>query len=152
MDLDWTSWLPTLAAGSLISLALTALLLPVVVLRLPPDYFRHATGREARRESATAWTGLTWVLRNVAGAVFVIAGLAMLLLPGQGLLTILVGLVLLDFPGKYALERRLVARPGVLRLLNAVRERFGKVTFAPPARPRGEAGYASGEAEREDLR
>ena len=53
-------------------------------------------------------------------------GGAMLVLPGQGLLTILIGLLLLEFPGKRALERRLVARPGIKTFLDRIRARRGK--------------------------
>ncbi len=45
----------------------------------------------------------------------------MLLLPGQGVLTILIGLMLLNFPGKRGLERRIVGRPIILKLLNRMR-------------------------------
>ena len=45
-------------------------------------------------------------------------------IPGQGLLTIVIGLILLDYPGKRKLERRLAARPVVLRAINRVRTRF----------------------------
>ena len=59
--------------------------------------------------------------KNLAGAVLVLAGLAMLVLPGQGLLTIVVGLLFLDFPGKRSLELRLVRHPPVLRTINWLR-------------------------------
>ena len=57
---------------------------------------------------------------------FLLAGLAMLVLPGQGLLTMLIGLLLLDFPGKRALERRVVRRPKILAFLNRMRDRRGR--------------------------
>ena len=47
------------------------------------------------------------------------------LVPGPGLVFILLGLSLLDFPGKRALQRRVVTRPFVLRVLNKTRTRFG---------------------------
>jgi len=53
----------------------------------------------------------------------ILAGIAMLVLPGQGLLSILIGVTLLNFPGKYALERRIVGRPAVSRTLNRIRAR-----------------------------
>ena len=56
-------------------------------------------------------------------AVFLVAGVAMLVLPGQGLLTILIGLMLISFPGKRGLERRIVGRPTILRILNGMRAR-----------------------------
>ena len=64
--------------------------------------------------------------KNVLGAVLMIAGVAMLVLPGQGLLTMVLGFLLIDFPGKYRLERWLVARPMVHRPLNWIRRRAGR--------------------------
>ena len=46
---------------------------------------------------------LMWGLRNAVGLVLVTAGLAMLVLPGQGIITLLVGIILMDFPGKHRL-------------------------------------------------
>jgi hypothetical protein len=56
----------------------------------------------------------------------------MLLTPGQGLLTLLAGLLLMDFPGKYAMQRRLIEHPPILRAINRLRARHGH----PPLRPR----------------
>ena len=50
-----------------------------------------------------------------------VAGIAMLVLPGQGVLTIVIGIMLLDFPGKYRFERRLVAYGPVLKAINGIR-------------------------------
>ena len=115
------SWALGLALASLV---LVVVLLPLFVLQLPVDYF-VASRRELRAERTVV--GWTWrILRNVLGLFFVLAGGAMLLLPGQGLLTILIGLLLLEFPGKRALERRLVARPGIKGFLDRIRARHGK--------------------------
>ena len=65
------------------------------------------------------------VAKNVVGIVFVVVGLVLLLLPGQGLLMILIGLLLMDFSGKRRLERRIVARPAILKAMNAMRRRRG---------------------------
>ncbi|NNM26663.1 MAG: hypothetical protein HKO59_11890, partial [Phycisphaerales bacterium] len=69
---------------------------------------------------------LAWqVGKNVLGVVLALAGLAMLVLPGQGLLTLLVGVLLIDGPGKYGFEKWLVARRPVLRSINWLRRRGG---------------------------
>lgn len=64
--------------------------------------------------------------RNVGGAVLILLGVAMSLpgIPGQGVLTIIIGITLLDIPGKRRIERRLIGRPRILRLLNRMRARF----------------------------
>jgi len=64
--------------------------------------------------------------KNLLGCVIIVAGIVMLVLPGQGILTILAGIMLLDFPGKYRLLRWIVARPQVLRTLNWLRRRAGR--------------------------
>ena len=67
-----------------------------------------------------------------AAVVLVLAGLIMLVVPGQGLLTLAVGLVLVDFPGKYRLERWLVTRPPVWRAINWLRKRAGREPLERP--------------------
>jgi hypothetical protein len=114
------AWALSLAIASLV---LVVVLLPWFVLQLPVDYF-VASRQELRAERTPI--GWVWrVLRNVLGLCFVLAGAAMLVLPGQGLLTILIGLLLLEFPGKRALERRLVARPAIKAFLDRIRARRG---------------------------
>lgn len=119
-----TTLLAWLFAGSIASLALCAVLLPIVVVRLPADHFSRR--RPVAPWPRTVWNWLWHVAKNLLGAAFLLAGFAMLFLPGQGLLTMLIGLLLLDFPGKRGLERRLVARPSILRMLNAMRARRGR--------------------------
>jgi hypothetical protein len=58
---------------------------------------------------------------------FIAAGIAMLVLPGQGLLTILIGFLMLDFPGKYRVEKWLVSRRRLLGAINWLRRRAGRV-------------------------
>jgi hypothetical protein len=62
----------------------------------------------------------------VVGLVFLLAGFAMLFLPGQGILTMLIGISLMDFPGKRMLERKLVGRPAVLKTINMMRAKFDR--------------------------
>ena len=64
--------------------------------------------------------------KNLLGIIFVIAGIMMLALPGQGLLTIIIGLVLMDFPGKYHAERWVISRHSILRTTNWIRKKAGK--------------------------
>ena len=69
--------------------------------------------------------------KNGLGVVLLAAGIAMLVLPGQGLLTLVVALILLDFPGKRRLQRRIVYAPRVLAALNALRRRAGREPLEP---------------------
>jgi len=67
--------------------------------------------------------------KNGLGLVFLIAGIAMLVLPGQGLLTMLLGILFLDFPGKDRLEQKLIRQPHILKAINALREKADKPPF-----------------------
>jgi len=116
---------------SIVTLVATILLLPPYVARLPADYFVSTRPhRPPRRHPVLAAT--LRVLRNMLGAVLVAGGVMMLVLPGQGLLTILVGLTCLEFPGKFRLERALVRRGPLLRMLNWVRRRHRVPPLLPP--------------------
>ncbi len=104
---------------SAIMFILTLLLVPVMVVRIPVDYF----AQEKRRLSNAP---VKMILKNLLGIVFILAGIAMLFLPGQGILSILIGISFTSFPGKYRLERRLVMMPKVLGSINWLREKSGK--------------------------
>jgi len=129
-------WQPLLlwASGlSLLLLVATLVAVPVVVTRLPADYF--ARERRRRWRAGTAHPALALVLaiiKNGVGLLLVVLGAIMLVTPGQGVLTLLVGLLLMNFPGKYRLERWLVRRPGVLGTLNWLRRRKGLAEFETP--------------------
>lgn len=127
----WVVW--AVAAGSLGSLVLSGVLVSLVLLALPPDHYSE--GRIAPIVPASGGvlslfaSGMLLVVRNVFGWVFVLSGIAMLVLPGQGLLSIIAGLVLIDFPGKRRLERRLLASHVVRDAMNWLRRRAGKPPF-----------------------
>lgn len=114
-------WLTGLSTVTFIG---TLIIVPLLVIRIPSDYFAHATRHRA--PWATHHPFVRWALlltKNLAGYVFVLAGILMLVLPGQGLLTILMGVMLLDFPGKYRFERWLVTRRPVAKSINWLRNR-----------------------------
>jgi hypothetical protein len=94
------------------------------LVTIPPDYFQHEHKRYERWKSshpALRWTLL--IGKNVLGGLLIVAGLVMLVTPGQGILSVLLGLSLLDIPGKRKLERTVLMRPNVLRVANALRAR-----------------------------
>jgi hypothetical protein len=127
--MEWTdptllAWLGGLGIGSLV---FTALLVPVLVVRLPADHF--VASSEHGNERRTFGRLLLRIGKNLLGVVFVLAGIAMLVLPGQGLLTILMGLLLVEFPGKRRLELALVRRPAIRSFLDRMRARKGKPPF-----------------------
>lgn len=111
---------------SLVAFVGTLLAIPPILIRLPHDYFDEGRKQTWMKDSHPVLRTLTLILKNVAGAIFLLAGIAMLILPGQGLLTMLIGVSLLDFPGKRKMEKRLVCLPGVLNVINALRRKYGK--------------------------
>ena len=99
------------------------------IISLPSDYFKHKTHIHHTKNPIVRIP--LRILKNVVGVIAVIAGLVMLITPGQGIVAILVGVILCDFPGKQKLERKLIARPLVLNTLNKIRARFHR----PPIEP-----------------
>jgi archaellum biogenesis protein FlaJ (TadC family) len=108
-------------------------IIPVLVARIPTDYFvdreRHLS--RSRRIHPIAYL-IFMMIKNAVGILLVIVGIAMLVLPGQGILTILIGVSLTDFPGKYMLERSLVAQPSVFNAMNWIRKRANKKPLTKP--------------------
>ena len=121
---DHRTTLSWLATASVLMFIASLILVPVVVSRIPHDYFAH------RRRPHSKWSdqhlalrGIVLVAKNAAGMLLLGMGVAMLVLPGQGLLSILAGIMLMDFPGKFGLERWLVSRSPVLHSINWLRRR-----------------------------
>ncbi len=95
---------------------------PILVARMRPDYFLERRATEeywSGRHRAARFTVL--LLKNIIGWVLVLAGFAMLVLTGQGILTILIGMTLLNFPGKRKLELWIFRLRHVSRAINWVR-------------------------------
>lgn len=113
--------------------AICALALPVVVVRIPADYFaRRRKSEAASPRPGGGWRLLALIVRNALAALFLLAGLFMLFTPGQGVLMLLAGLWLASFPGKRAFELRLIRAPGVAKTINFLRKRAGKPALILP--------------------
>lgn len=123
------------AAGlSLAGMLGSILILCAALWHMPPDYFARPEPPPSRWDAARPTIRrAVRVARNVGGLVLIAAGVAMLALPGQGLLTILVGLVLVDVPGKRRAEMELARRRSVMSALNGVRRRMRRPPFEVPA-------------------
>lgn len=102
-------------------------LVPWIAARMPADHFLRPTGMRAAQRARHPVLRIVFVVfENALGILLVIAGIAMLVLPGQGILTILAGLALVDFPGKRRLELAIVRRPPVRRTIDWFRRRAGQ--------------------------
>lgn len=103
---------------------LTLIVIPWLILQIPVDYFEESRRHAFLGELHHPVIRLTLlVLKNLLGVFFILLGIALLVLPGQGLLTILLGIVLMDFPGKFRLERWFVRHKTVLRSINWLRKK-----------------------------
>ncbi|MCP3689549.1 MAG: hypothetical protein GY784_14165 [Gammaproteobacteria bacterium] len=132
--LDWfynndaIIWWLMLLSG--LSLLVTLLVVPVVLVKLPIDYFsfphRHRVTWSSRHPVLRI---PAFLIKNLLGLIFVAAGILMLALPGQGILTIVMGLIVMEFPGKYHAARWLVSRHSVFKAINWVRQKAGKAAF-----------------------
>lgn len=131
----YRGWLAVLGVASLVMLVASLVALPLLVARMPEDYFGEDTGEWVAPRRWTVQRIALRVLKNVLGAVLLLAGIAMLVLPGQGLLAILVALSLLDFPGKRALELWILRRRPVRRAVAWLRERAGRPPLIYPDEP-----------------
>lgn len=116
-----------LAAASVVTFVGSLIVVPMLVARIPADYFAQPN------RPRTRFTGKPPVVRsllrigkNVLGVLLMLGGVAMLVLPGQGLLTLLIGFMLVDLPGKYRFEKWLVSRPRIASGINWLRRRAGR--------------------------
>jgi hypothetical protein len=68
-------------------------------------------------------------VKVLIGIFLIVCGLAMLVLPGQGVVTIIIGLSLVPFPGKQKLMKNLLSRQSVRSTLNWIRMKAKKEPF-----------------------
>lgn len=122
-----------LGVASIVMFAGSLVLIPFLCVRLREDFLLSRRpppeARFASHHPVLRWTLL--FLKNVAGLLIFLAGVAMLFLPGQGVLTMIMGVLMLDFPGKRAFEIWLISRPVIFKGINKLRHRAG----APPLMP-----------------
>ena len=107
----------------------TLLAIPAILIRLPSDYFQNHHHKPWFANHHPVVRALGLFIKNILGVIFLLAGIAMLVLPGQGLLTMLLGILFIDFPGKHRLEKKLIQHPKILQAINALREKTGKPPF-----------------------
>jgi hypothetical protein len=116
-----------LLLGSFLLFGANAVVTTWWVERLPSDYLLDLPS--LRPKSRWKW------LRNVLGLGLLFVGIALLVLPGPGLLTIAAALTLVDLPGKRKWERKLLGHPRILSQVNALRRQRGKPPLSPPSSP-----------------
>lgn len=135
--LDWfkehETFMLWMSGASAVVFVASMILVPVILVKIPPDFFlkERREKKEKRKKSSAALK----IARNILGWILILLGLAMLVLPGQGLLVVLLGIVLADFPGKYRIERWIISRKKVLNSANWLRKKFNKLPLKVETAP-----------------
>ena len=112
---------------SVVTFLATLLAVPVWLVWMPSDYFLKA--RRDRPVLIKRHPAIRLMLvagRNMLGYVLILVGVAMLVLPGQGLLTIFAGMLLANFPGKDYIVTWLISRGRVHHSIDWFRRKAGR--------------------------
>jgi uncharacterized Tic20 family protein len=96
------------------------LTMPFLLGKIPVDYFAqsHQCKNDCNFFVAT--------VKNVIGLVLLLAGIIMLVTPGQGIISILLGLFLMEFPSKRKLELKLISNDTTFQAINWLRSKAGE--------------------------
>ena len=124
--------LGTLIVISIIFWIGTLIAVPLVIVWLPADYLADEDRFLVRERIPSIWRYPYLILKNVFGVIFIVAGLAMLVLPGQGILTLVLGLALINFPGKHRTIQRILGQRRILAAINRLRTRAKKPPLEKP--------------------
>jgi Putative transmembrane protein (PGPGW) len=103
----------------------TLIVVPIVIVKLPPDYLSREQS-VVPGNSPSFWYYPYLIAKNIFGVLFIIAGAAMLVLPGQGLLTLAIGLGLISFPRKHLVIQRILGQQRILKAINRLRSKAHK--------------------------
>jgi hypothetical protein len=115
----------------------TLIALPYLISWIPEDYFtNHRSAEDSFLSQHPSLRTVGLILKNVLGIIMIVAGIAMLVLPGQGILTMLIGLMLMNFPGKRALEKRIIRQRSISKAINWLRSKRGKPPLQIPDKNR----------------
>lgn len=125
--MDVPRWLEvTLVVVSIAMFVGSLVAIPILVRRLPPDHFARPP------QERSLWAK---ILRNGLGALLVLAGIAMLVLPGQGLVAIVFGLSIMDLSIKDRILRRLLVQKHIQECVQRIRSKAGKPPLVIPPEP-----------------
>jgi hypothetical protein len=123
-------WLTVLSVGLVV---MFFVVIPVVVLRLPVDYMLSMEEQPPQGPKTRPFSRiLLGLVKNLMGIVLVFIGIALLVLPGEGIITIILGLLLIDFPGKLKFKRWLIQQPVVITSINWLRIKAGRPKLQVP--------------------
>lgn len=124
------SILPVFAGLSLVTFCISLLCIPWLVARLPQNYFQAPQDRARTTQSTPSFSSLViFLLRNLIGLVLFTAGIAMLFLPGQGIITMIIGIGVMSFPYKQYLIFRATRPASIQTTMDWIRTKTGKESF-----------------------
>lgn len=119
-----------LAFVSIFTFVLSCVCIPWIIARLPEDFFLQSKLLQKRRVIRPPLSRLPLlVIRNSLGLLLLVAGVAMLFLPGQGLITILLGFTLMSFPYKRRFVFNITRQRTVQNSLNWIRKKTSRQPF-----------------------
>ena len=108
--------------------------IPIFIVKLPADFFIQQSLPTAcpasQKHPLVRLIYLT--AKNLIAVMIILAGIAMLFLPGQGVVTIIIGVSMLTIRGKRRLVLGLVCHRLIMQSLNRLRARFNKPAFLIP--------------------
>jgi hypothetical protein len=123
-----------LGVSSVIIFLATLISVMAVTVMLPSDHFLHHHQNHPAAPLKNPVLFVCYqVCKNLVGVSFIVAGPAMLVLPGQGLIALIIGLSLISFPGKRRVIRSVVRRKAVLRSANWLRAKFNRPPLQAPS-------------------
>ena len=100
----WTATAVVLIAFAVFAAAATVVLL-ILLFSADENFFIRLIEKEEQPFRLTVFS----VVKNGFGLFLLIAGILMLVLPGQGILTVLISLLFLDFPGRRKLILKILS-------------------------------------------
>ena len=117
---------------SLILLAFSIFMIPVLIVNLPSDYFKKQKKQMWPGVIQSALYVIYLILKNLVGVVLILLGLIMLAIPRPGLITLLIGLVIIDFPGERKLLVFILRKTNAIKVMNWLRQKNNKPPFELP--------------------
>jgi len=117
-----------------VALLIGAVAVPWIVVKLPKDAFANLKRPGWLDRQPVGIRIPLRLLKNVLAFTLIVVGIAMLVLPGQGILAILLGVMLGDFPGKLRIQQWILAKRKVMDSLNWLRRKFKKPPLDRPAK------------------
>ncbi len=118
--------LPWIIAVSVTASVLGLMMIPVVAILMPRDYFVRPLRIVPTTSRFPAGRWLFFIARNVIGVGLMALGILFVPLPGNGLVLVLIGLMACDFKWKRRWLRRMIRRPSVHRPINWLRRKAGR--------------------------